>query len=284
MKSQPLKWLAGAVAFGAAAALLDALFLEKYFFEVKTFNIGLPEGSGKKLKLILLTDLHFKHHLWPPYRKLARKVNALEPDLLLITGDTLDSSGNTMPMAKFFRLLDEKVQKVAIPGNNDYRADKSLQSLKEVYRQHHCDFLINESKAYTLRGERIMVTGMDDFIEGKCRLRKAVQHVGREAHHLLLVHSPLQQEPVLAETARINHERAPEEQLKFDYIFAGHNHGGQVRLPGYVPVLPNKSGDYINGWYNSSPPYLYLSKGFGTSSVPFRFDARSEVTFFNYYV
>jgi predicted MPP superfamily phosphohydrolase len=47
-------------------------------------------------------------------------------------------------------------------------------------------------------------------------------------------------------------------------------------------VLPKKSGNYINGWYNKEEPYLYVSNGFGTSEVPFRFGARPEITMFYY--
>lgn len=284
MNQKNIKWAFGALALGAAGlVLLDSLFLEKYFFEVKEFDIGNKRRDGKKRKLLLLTDLHFRHNLFSYYRKLAAKVNQLQPDLLLITGDTLDSTGVVEPMDEFFGLLDQQIQKVAIPGNNDYKADRSLEHLRATYKKHQVDFLVNESKAFTVQDTRIMVTGLDDFIEGESHFARAVRDVGREEHHLLLVHSPLQQEKVKEEMAEINSERSAAEKLNIRYIFAGHTHGGQIRLPGYVPVLPGMSGNYVNGWYNDSAPYLYVSKGFGTSTIPLRFDARSEVTLFNYY-
>ena len=284
MKQKNIKWLFGAMAAGVAGlVLLDALVLEKYFFEVKTFNIGKKRGD-KRIRLVLLADLHIKHAVLPQHRKLAEKVNELQPDLILITGDTLDSTGKVQPMNQFFDLLHQHIKKVAIPGNNDYKAKASLGRMKEIYEAHNCDFLVNESRAYTIRDTRIMVTGLDDFIEGESHFGDAVKDVGNEEHHLLLVHSPLQQEVVKKKMEEMNKDRKASDQLHISYVFAGHTHGGQVRLPGYVPVLPGKSGDYVNGWYNDSPPYLYVSKGFGTSTVPFRFDARSEVTVFNYFV
>lgn len=267
----------------AGLLLLDALFLEKYFFKVKVFDIG-NKGSRKKLKLVLLTDLHLKHILFPYYRKLADRVNQLQPDLILITGDTLDSTGEVKLMDEFLSLLRQDTKKVAIPGNNDYKADRSLEEVKRAYEKHNCDFLVNESKAYKLQGTRLMVTGLDDFIEGESHFKAAVKNVGREEHHLLLVHSPLQQERAKEKMDEINRERSAAEALNIRYIFAGHTHGGQVRLPGYVPFLPGMAGGYVNGWYNDIPPYLYVSKGFGTTAVPLRFDARSEVTVFNYFV
>lgn len=79
----------------------------------------------------------------------------------------------------------------------------------------------------------------------------------------------------------MNQLRNDEEKLNLQYIFAGHNHGGQVRIFGFAPVMPEKSGHYVNGWYNAKSPYLYVSKGFGTSTLPFRFGARAELTVFD---
>lgn len=284
MKRKYMKWFLGTIAVGAAGLLLlDALVLEKYFFKVKVFDIG-TKGRSKKLKLVLLTDLHIKKSLLPHYRKLAAKVNQLQPDIIMITGDTLDSTGKLQPMDEFFELLQPQIKRVAIPGNNDYKADRSLRHIKAVYEKHHVDFLVNESKAYILHNTRIIVTGLDDFIEGESHFKAAVKDVGREEHHFLLIHSPLQQEAVKEKMAEINKGRNASDQLHIRYIFAGHTHGGQIRLPGYVPVLPGMSGDYVNGWYNESAPYLYVSRGFGTTAIPLRFDARSEVTLFNYHV
>lgn len=284
MKRKKLLWTGAALAVaGATGLLLDALVLEKYFFEVKTFNIG-DKSSNRKLKLVLLTDLHFKEFLLPHYRKLANRLNKMQPDLLLITGDTLDSSGQLAPVHTFFEMLDPCIRKVAIPGNNDYRAAPTIKQLETALETYNVHFLINESKAFDINGTKFMVTGLDDLLEGDSCFRDAVKGVGREQHHILLVHSPMQQDRARAEIDRINKERNASDQLNIRYIFAGHTHGGQVRLPGYVPVLPPKSGDYVNGWYNHSAPYLYVSRGFGTSSLPFRFFARSEVTLFNYSV
>lgn len=88
MKRKNIKWALGGLAAGITGLLLlDALILEEYFFKVKVFDIG-NKGSSKKVRLVLLTDLHIKKALLPHHRRLAEKVNQLQPDLLLITGDT----------------------------------------------------------------------------------------------------------------------------------------------------------------------------------------------------
>lgn len=277
------KWALGAGAAGILYVLLDALLLEKYFFDIKTFDIG-KKNSDQKIKLLLLSDLHFKQKLWPFYKKLIRKVKDINPDIILITGDVIDQTGTPAPARKFFRLLPPHIPKAIILGNHDHRSEVSVQTLRDIYQQHNGILLINESKAYTINGTAIMITGVDDMIEGSAHLEKAVKNIGKEKHHILLVHSPLQQEAVQRKIKSINSNRSEDRQLNIQYIFAGHNHGGQVRLFGFAPVLPEKSGGYINGWYNTKKPYLYVSKGFGTTAIPVRFGARSEVTVFNYYV
>lgn len=283
MKRSNIIWTAGILLAGAALSLLDALVLEKFFFEIKTYDIG-NKGSRKKLKLMLLADLHFKEKLWPHYRKLAEKINELQPDLIMITGDTLDRTGKTHPMIKFFNLLDHDIRKVAIPGNHDYKAAASISTLQHIYQAHNCSFLRNETSAFHLKGTELLISGIDDFIEGNENLKAAVENVGRGKHHFLLIHSPLQQEPLRKQIREINQSRTPDRQLNISYIFAGHNHGGQITILGYAPKLPVKSGNYVSGWYNEEEPFLYVSKGFGTTTVPLRFGARAELTLFNYYV
>ena len=263
--------------------LLDALLLEKYFFRIKSFNIGNKDRKDK-LRLLLLTDLHFRTSLWPWHYRLANRINKLQPDLIMITGDTLDRTGKVCPMDQFFRLLDRRIPKVAIPGNHDHKAEAAISLLDDIYRKYNCRLLINATEAFELKGKKLFITGLDDFIESESCFSDAVKDTGKESHHILLIHSPLQQEQVKQEIREINEQRSADEQLNIRYIFAGHNHGGQVTFFGYAPKLPVKSGNYLNGWYNSEEPLLYISSGFGVSTVPFRFGARSEITLFNYYL
>lgn len=282
MNRNALIWTALGILAGAGLVLLDAVFLEQYFFRIKQFDIGI-KGGRKKRRLLLLTDLHLKKQFWPFHARLAERINKLNPHLLLISGDLLDANGTLQMMHAFLSRINKKIPKVAILGNHDHRAHVSNSIIEQIYNRYNCQLLVNGSKAFELDGVRMMVTGLDDFIEGDHNFVEAVKDVRREEHHLLLVHSPLQQEEALADMKRINKERPKEEGLNISYIFAGHNHGGQVRFLGYTPVLPEMSGNYVNGWYNQQFPLLYVSKGFGTTSLPFRFGARSEITLFNYY-
>ncbi|HEX2535279.1 MAG TPA: metallophosphoesterase [Chitinophagaceae bacterium] len=264
----------------AAAVLLEGGWLQKYFFEVRRFRIG-PRRGGPTLRILLLTDLHFRRRLFPFHRRLARKVRALQPDLILFAGDTLDDDGHAAPVDQFFSLLP-RVPLIGIPGNHDRLAAIPLSGLEDLFRKHAGRLLINETVTLTLKEVPLTVTGLDDTIQGVSNLQAAVQDTGREPHHLMLIHSPVQQEEVLSGLEKINRSRPAAAQLAVQYLFAGHNHGGQIRLPFFIPVLPAFGGAYVEGWYNPQPPYLYLSRGFGTTTIPLRFASRSEVTLFEY--
>jgi predicted MPP superfamily phosphohydrolase len=281
MNSLLRKWGTAAAAAGAVALLADSLFLEKYFFQVRRFNINHTK-SKKKIRILLLTDLHFGHRLWPFHYKLARTINNLEPRLILISGDIIDQWGEAKPARRFFNLVDKTIPKLGIPGNHDNKNKVSRETLRAILELNNGRLLVNETHRMEVDGVPFTVTGLDDFIEGESRLADALQGVGKEKNHLLLVHSPLQLDMVAGQLEQINLGRPAHEQVAFSYAFAGHNHGGQVRLGPLVPYLPELAGRYINGWYNQQPPYLYVSKGFGTSAIPFRFGSRSEITVLEY--
>ena len=53
--------------------------------------------------------------------------------------------------------------------------------------------------------------------------------------------------------------------------FAGHTHGGQVRIPGLPPLWPPAGcGRYVAGWYERNGSRLYVSRGIGAKTLPIR--------------
>ena len=266
---------------GAALLLAEAWFFSKYFFRVKQFRIG-KEKAGRRFRILLLTDLHFKRRFWPFHQRLVERINELRPHLILCAGDLIDVTGTKGPAEAFLRRLNPATPKLFIPGNHDHRSGVGRGALRRMLEQNNGRLLVNETAQLRLDGVPFTITGLDDFLEGESCFADAVREVGKEPHHLLLVHSPLQQDLVLKELGQLNSERTADRQLDLQYIFAGHTHGGQVRLFHYLPGPPRHAGRYLQGWYNRHKPYLYVSNGFGTARLPFRFGARSEITVFDY--
>jgi predicted MPP superfamily phosphohydrolase len=278
------KYLLPALATTSALVLLDSLFLEKYFFRINKIPIGNLQSYQGHIRILLLADLHFTRRLTPKHFRLAQKIRELAPELILITGDAIDRFGKMSVLDDFLKLIDRDIPKLAIMGNHEYKRGVDIEQLSYVYEQYNGRLLINETVTCYLRNTELVVTGVDDFIKGEDNFTKAVKDAGHHAHHLVMIHSPLQQEKLQAELAQINACRPEDEKLNISYIFAGHNHGGQVTFFGlFAPYLPKKAGNYLKGWYNQQKPYLFLSKGFGTSLIPFRFGARAEINLFYYH-
>ena len=278
------KWLwAAGMATAAGLILLDALVLEHYLFKIKEYHIGVKDRNSRSLKILLLTDLHLKHKLSAKYKRLIDKIRTIAPDIILLAGDSLDENGKPEILDDFFRELPALTPKAAILGNHEYKNDASMRSIKDIFAQNKVDLLINKSKAYHFGEEKLMVTGLDDMVESDANFKKAVASVGHEKMHVGLIHTPLLQDKVEEQIPAINKKREKRDELNLSYLFAGHNHGGQVTAFGKPLILPDKAGHYVKGWYNDKKPYLYVSKGFGNSTLPVRFAARAEAILFHYH-
>ena len=272
----------GFIGTAIATVAIDALVLERVFFKTKHFTLG-KTSKKKPITILHITDLHFRKSMSLKYLRLVQKIEEINPDIILLSGDSIDQSGDTKPFEKFLRMLDSQIPIVAIPGNHDYKADINMTNFKKMFKKMGGDLLINETKIYEINGQRLAITGMDDMLNGDSNFEKAVADVGGEKNHLVLIHSPKHQEIIKNKISEINAKRPKNQQLNIFTFLAGHNHGGQVKLGPITPVLPPRSGNYVEGWYNDEKPYLYLSKGFGTSSMPVRFFARAEITVFKYF-
>ena len=69
-----------------------------------------------------------------------------------------------------------------------------------------------------------------------------------------------------------------------DLVLSGHTHGGQWwGLRGLKKFLPLEPAlEYMEGFFQKGRTLMYVSKGMGTSFLPFRFGVRPEVTFFQF--
>ncbi|MBE7177835.1 MAG: metallophosphoesterase [Mucilaginibacter polytrichastri] len=251
-----------------AYALIDALWLEQFFFRTSHFH---REKSGTDpLRILQLSDLHL-HHLRYRERRLAEHINALKPDLLLITGDVIDDGNNLALLDAFFAMLDPAVPKKGITGNWEYWGDVDLKKLAAVYKKHNGELLINEARQLRIRDRSLAITGVDDWLGGKPDIDAALKNHVKSDHHIVMNHCPVYSE-VIGEKLE-PHTRA-------DFILSGHTHGGQITLFGFAPFLPQGSGRYRKGWFRMGSTDMYVSTGVGTSMIPVRFMARAEIAMF----
>jgi predicted MPP superfamily phosphohydrolase len=256
----------------SALALISIFLLDIFWFEkavIKWKHFDISKDYHKKITAIQLSDLHLKS-VNRIHRPIAKKINNLNPELIFITGDAIDDSQNLDLLDAFLKLINKGIKKFAILGNWEYWGHVDLVKLKELYKTHNCQLLINQSEQIKIKERNISIIGIDDFVGGNADYKKAINKLIPSETNIVLTHCPEHRDIIEIEKGN----------LKIDLVLSGHTHGGQINIFGYAPFKPQGSGNYLSGWYKKSEPILYVSKGIGTSILPIRFGARAEVTIF----
>jgi predicted MPP superfamily phosphohydrolase len=217
------------------------------------------------LKIAHLTDLHVG--ILTPDRKILRAIEraqAWKPDLVLLTGDFVCYS------PKFVGRLAEIVRGIQAPvyavlGNHDYWTDG--EGVRHALERNGYAVLRNGHSEITLQGEPLTVVGVDDAITGHSDVRHAFRGVKKQGSRIVLTHVPS-----LADRTA---EFGPSLTL------AGHTHGGHVNIPRVTAGIAARLGNrYLAGFFRVGPSLLYVNRGIGSSSVPIRAGAPSEVALF----
>jgi len=227
-------------------------------------------GAVKHLRIVQLTDLHLRR-LGEYHERIAAEVNALDADIVVVTGDSIDQRHRLDALATFLEWLDEGPQKYAILGNWErWIFGDDIAPLQAIYASHGTRLLVNESVEHRQQERSLLITGLDDYIGGEADYESAVRDQPLPGNHLLLQHCPEFRDHLRATTWTPN------------LMLSGHTHGGQVQVLGYAPVRPRGSGRYVEGWYRDREPHLYVSPGLGTVIVPVRFGAPPEIAVFDW--
>jgi len=244
--------------------LLDSLWFEKYVIDWNYFDISKNENN--KIKIIQISDLHFDT-LRYFHKAIAKKINKLKPDLIFITGDSVDKTEKIDSLNEFLNLIDHSILKFAITGNWEYWGSVDLNKLKQSYSENNCELLINENRSLTIKNREISIIGIDDYVGGNADFKTAIKHLKPTETNIVLSHCPEHRDIITKE----------KDNLNIDLVLSGHTHGGQITFLGIVPFKPRGSGRYLKGWYVETEPKMYISKGVGTSILPIRFGARAEM-------
>lgn len=248
--------------------VLDTLWFEKYVIDWSYYDISKSENG--KIKIIQISDLHI-NKLRSFHKSIARKINQKKPDLIFITGDSVDRIDKIVALEQFLELLNEDIVKYAVTGNWEYWGEVDLNKLKEAYQRYNCRLLINQNHSISIGNREVSIIGIDDLVGGNANFPKAIAGLKPTDTNIVLSHCPQHRDIITEEKGDLN----------IDLILSGHTHGGQITFLGLVPFKPQGSGRYLKGWYSHSDPKMYISKGIGTSILPIRLGARAEMVEMN---
>ncbi len=264
------------VAAGAGLAFYSAE-IERHFIEIvpQTFRIANLPAAFHGYRIAQLSDIHLE---WFTedflLRHAVQKINALKPDLVLITGDYI-SNNSIGPDTRAYAAMPhcgEILSGIECPlrygslGNHDVEVDAA--AVLSMLSTCGVTALVNSYVPIERQGQRLWLGGLDDVEAGHPDVSLAVPEKPG-APVILMCHEPDFMDDIAV------HKRKP----FIDLVLSGHSHGGQVRLPfkGAL-VLPPLGWKYSMGRYQFENTQLYVNRGLGTVGVPLRFNCPPEIT------
>lgn len=244
--------------------VLYGFFVEPYWPEVVTVRLETEKLEATSVRIVQISDLHCD----PTARlegRLAGLVNALEPDVIVFTGDALNSDAAHGLFVETLAAMEARLGKFAVRGNWDYSFSGSL------FEGTGFEELSLHAVRLEKDGEAFMVCGVA-YLNGRVSQR-ALNQLAPETWNVLLHHTTalvpfLGDEPV-------------------DLYLSGHTHGGQIALPFYgaLTTMSDHGKGYEAGLYQAGSMAVYVNRGIGMGGIGprVRFMARPEITVFDVY-
>ena len=213
--------------------------------------------------ILHLSDLHADLS-GPAMRRAAELADGLQYDLCVLTGDYRGRThGDCRPCLEAVAGLREALSGdvYAVLGNHD-----SI-TMVPYLEALGIRVLLNECVVIERDGASIYLAGVDDahFFRAD-NIEKAAAGIPQGCVSVLLSHTP----EIYRQAAHAG----------FNLMLSGHTHGGQICLPGGVPILLEAAlpRAFAAGAWRHAGMAGYTSVGTGSSVVPARFNNRPEIT------
>ena len=239
-------------------------------FRAFTPNVRTEEITTAKLppntsyKLVLVSDIHLGRILGNAYAKeLVEKINAQQPDLVLLAGDMLDEriryveqEDSLSPLAK----LNAPLGVYAAYGNHDYLDRPTL--WQQMLEANNIKVLRDTS---IIVENNLKITGLNDFSRNRSNDSLEKLSAENEKYYSILIdHQPRKIEPASA--------------AGYDLYVAGHTHTGQL-YPNRLVTKKMYKLDY--GRKEFGKMTAIVSNGYGFWGPPVRTEVRPELVVIN---
>jgi len=221
-----------------------------------------PEFEG--YRIAQLSDLHVGS-FDPKSRALewVAMSNALEPDLVAVTGDLVTSGrGFYRDVAEALGTLRAKDGVFVSMGNHD---QSNNDELTRLVADHGPTVLRNSSQVIRRGAAFLNVAGIDGRIAGPAEVTRTIRECSSGGPVVLLAHYPWTFNAAVAAGA--------------DLILSGHTHGGQLGVPFLSQRfnLARLTGQSSRGLVHSGNTVMYVNAGLGTTGPPMRLAVPPEI-------
>ena len=218
------------------------------------------------LRIVQISDLHVGPTIKAPFvERVVARVNELQPDLIVFTGDLAD--GTVERLATHTASLAELTAPLGLyfcTGNHEYYS--GVESWTEQARRLGFDVLVNEGRQIDCGSGRIALAGATDFSAGELvpdhasDPAKALAASDGADVRILLAHQPRSIEAA--------------SQANCHLQLSGHTHGGQFVPWKYVVSLQQP---YVAGLHKFRDTWIYIHRGTGYWGPPLRLGVPSEI-------
>ena len=216
-----------------------------------------------KLKIVAISDWHLGFGTYKDYlRKNVDRINAENPDIILIGGDLIDNSVIpviSQEMDKELNRLNAPMGIYMVPGNHEY-----------ISGINKCVDFISKTKIQMLKDKEItlpcglQIIGRDDFSNTTRLSANNWKSLTDSSKPTIIVdHQP--------------HNLSEAQVIGADLQFSGHTHNGQI-IP--LKFITDYLFDIGYGYEKRANTHFYVSSGIALWGPPFRIGSRSEIVVF----
>jgi predicted MPP superfamily phosphohydrolase len=229
----------------------------------KTLRFDQLPLALRGLRLVQLSDLHFYEHtdliFW---RAIIDTIHALEPDILVCTGDIIHHGSRFLGVAgKIMSQLQGRLGQWGILGNHDYHDGARGQAVTDMMQDSGWLMLRNRYQVVDVEGVRLCVSGVDDMLAGQPDFVSAIP-VLRPPETFPSVVIPPDFTVMLAHNPMLFDVITTRFASHVNLVLSGHTHAGHV----YVPTLRWAYDElfkipYRYGHYQRDHCQLFVSSG-----------------------
>ena len=286
-KNRGLKRLKYVLLYFVIFLVLAYPFIEPHLITIHhtaVENTAIPSGM-RPLRIVFVSDIHMQS--WPFFSRaglnsLVRKINAQNPDLVLLGGDYGNSAESTEAFFRALPPIRANYGVFAVLGEHDRpnpeegEAEENANQmalLRAAMVAKNVTPLVNDVVSVRIGTDTtIQVAGLDDIMTGSPNITELASKCQNEQYVIFMCHNP---------------EIIPDAQLAldqkgrrnwFDLGLFGHTHGGQNAiwrdLFGISPTVPD---EYSHGILTEGRATLVISNGIGTSVMPMRLLCPPEI-------
>ena len=269
--------------------VLAALFIFyvpiRAIYDYNTVSLRIVEFKKKNLpadlrrfKIAFISDIQADRYTNDTrLDRFISKVNATNPDLVLIAGDMITSTSNYInTSAKYVGQLRAKYGVYSCIGDHDnwaYWTDngRSVKEITEALKKNDVYMVDNEKRIFNVNKSEINVTFVTNTYVEKISSETLDSLVKLDKNYefkIFLTHQPRNK---FIESA-IKHN--------YDLLLAGHTHGGQVTFffPFYNLSATLVETKYVRGDFYFGDMLMIVTRGLGMSLLPLRYNSTPEVT------